>query len=210
MAKQTNNQKQMAQKKRKLRTAAGVTLLVLAAAGVLGGIWYYRQQHPSSSSEQASSSAPDASTYEAVMQSYFSAILTGNGKAMAQLVGSSAYWTFYMENYDKTEEEIEKQLDEACATIHSEWQNTYGEDVQVSYQIVGMSQQEQEGIDEWNANMEEMLGNDGANISESVMLEVEVTYSGSITSGKETLHPTLAKIGDSWYIIEEDTTDTTE
>ena len=78
-------------------------------------------------------------------------------------------------------------------------------DVKVSYQIAGMSEQGQDGLNEWNANMEEMLGNDGADMTESVLLEVKVTYSGSTSEGTEIIHPTLGKIGDQWYLISEDT-----
>ena len=63
---------------------------------------------------------------------------------------------------------------------------------------------DENGLEEWNQNMESLLGNTGANISEAVTLEVEQTLSGSTKKGTETVYPTLAKMGDNWYIMETD------
>ena len=164
-----------------------------------GGVFYYRSQ------KAAEEAVPDASGYEELMKSYYSAIVSGDGKKMAQLMAPPEYWNYYMETYDKSETDVEDALKEGCAATYSGWQNTYGTDVKVSYQIAGMSEQGQDGLNEWNANMEEMLGNDGADMTESVLLEVKVTYSGSTSEGTEIIHPTLGKIGDQWYLISEDT-----
>lgn len=184
---------------RTARLVVGLILIAAAIAAAVGGVFYYRSQ------KAAEDAAPDASGYEELMKSYYSAIVSGDGKKMAQLMAPPEYWNYYMETYDKSETDVEDALKEGCAATYSGWQNTYGTDVKVSYQIAGMSEQGQDGLNEWNANMEEMLGNDGADMTESVLLEVKVTYSGSTSEGTEIIHPTLGKIGDQWYLISEDT-----
>ena len=158
---------------RTVRLIVGLILIAAAIAAAVGGVFYYRSQ------KAAEEAAPDASGYEELMKSYYSAIVSGDGKKMAQLMAPPEYWNYYMETYDKSETDVEDALKEGCAATYSGWQNTYGTDVKVSYQIAGMSEQGQDGLNEWNANMEEMLGNDGADMTESVLLEVKKQFSSS-------------------------------
>ena len=130
--------------------------------------------------------------------------ISADGKTMAQITAPPEYWPYYLETYDKTEADVEASFQESCQEKMSDWQSVYGSDVTISYRIVGLSRPDENGLEEWNQNMESLLGNTGANISEAVTLEVEQTLSGSTKKGTETVYPTLAKMGDSWYIMETD------
>ncbi|MGN1403382.1 MAG: hypothetical protein ACI4XB_03570 [Ruminococcus sp.] len=201
MGKTTKDQKQQEQqqkKSRRIRLLAGIILILGAAALVIGGILLFQKE------KSADDAAPDASGYEDTLSAYYSAIVSADGKTMSQIMAPPEYWTYYLETYGKTEEEVIENFAEGCNNAMSEWQSEYGTDVKVSYQIAGMSQQGQEGLDEWNADMEELLGNDGASVSEAVTLEVDLTFTGSIKTGSDVVYPTLGKIGEKWYIISED------
>ncbi len=190
---------QAAQKsQRRLRALLGAALLVVGIGAVVGGVLAFRHE------QQKDAAAPDTANYETVLKKYYSAILAADGQRMSQVMAPPEYWTYYMETYSKTEEDVIKSFQEGCNTTLDEWKENYGADVKVSYKIAGLSEPAQEGLDEWNTNMESMLGNDGAKITDAVVLSVEETFSGSQSSGKEIIYPTLGKIGDSWYIIEED------
>ncbi|WP_295214032.1 hypothetical protein [Ruminococcus sp.] len=201
MGKTMKNQKQLEQqqkKSRRIRLFAGILLILAAAALVIGGILLFQKE------KSADEAVPDASGYEDTLSAYYSAIVSADGKTMSQLMAPPEYWTYYLETYDKTEEEVIENFAEGCNNTMSEWQSEYGTDVKVSYQIAGMSQQGQEGLDEWNSDMKELLGNDGASVSEAVTLEVDLTFTGSAKTGSNVVYPTLGKIGEKWYIISED------
>ncbi len=199
--KTTQNRKQAEQaaaKRRHLRIGAGIVLVAAAAALAGGGlIWYQRDQ-------KAQNEAPDSSDYADVLSTYYTAILSEDGQAMTQIMAPPEYWTYYMETYDKTEDDVIESFSEGCQNTMLEWKETYGDDVKISYQIEGMSEQGDSGLAEWNTNMEDMLGNDGADITQAVTLEVKRTFQGSNDSGSDVVYPTLGKIGEKWYIISED------
>lgn len=197
----TQNKMQAAlveKRNRKSRLIVGLVLIVVALAGIGTGVWLFLRE------QKQDEAAPDTSSYEEVLKTYYNAILSCDGQSMSQITAPPEYWVYYLEEYDKTEEEVVATFEESCQDLLEEWKETYGSDVAVSYQIVGMSNPAQEGLDEWNSDMEELLGNDSASISEAVTLEVEEHLSGSTDSGTETVYPTLAKMGDSWYILEAD------
>lgn len=109
-----------------------------------------------------------------------------------------------MKTYSKSEDDVVESFTEGCNNTVQEWKETYGDDVKVTYQIQGMSSQGDAGVSEWNTDMEKMLGNEGADISDAVTLEVKRNFSGSNDSGTDVVYPTLGKIGEKWYIISED------
>ncbi len=185
-------------KKQFTRIIVGVVLLLAAAGLLVGGILLYQKE------QKEKAKAPDASGYEQVLKNYYSAILSADGKLMSQVMAPPEYWTYYMQNYGKSENDVIETFASGCHATLKEWQDTYGEDVKVSYQIAGMSEQGPDGIAEWNQNMEEMLGSTGGDISEAVTLEVKMSYTGNVKSGSEVMYPTLGKIGENWYMIEED------
>lgn len=202
MGKKVTKDRQIAQaqqkKQRRIRVIAGIALLVVGVGAVVGGVLAFRQE------QKQDEATPDTSNYEAVLKKYYGAILSADGQSMSQVMAPPEYWTYYMETYSKTEQDVISTFQEGCNTTLDEWKASYGNDVKVSYKIDGLSEPAQEGIDEWNTNMQNMLGNDGAKITDAVTLSVEESFSGSQGSGKEVVYPTLGKIGDSWYIMEED------
>lgn len=202
MAKKVTQNREQAKKKeaqnRTIRLIVGI-LLILAAAGiVIGGVLFFQKE------QKQNAELPDASDYEKVLSSYYSAIISSDGKTMSQIMAPPEYWTYYMETYDKTENDVIYDFAEGCNRTLEEWQTEYGADVKVSYQIAGLSQQGQEGLDEWNADMEQIMGNSGASLSEAVTLEVHLSFQGNVKSGSDIVYPTLGKIGENWYIISED------
>lgn len=169
----TKNRKQAEQaaaKRRHLRIVAGIIMVAAAAGLACGGlVWYQHDQ-------KAQQQAPDSADYADVLQSYYTAVFAADGQTLTQLMAPPEYWTYYMETYNKTEEDVIDSFAEGCS-------NT---------------------VSEWNSNMEEMLGNDGADISQAVTLEVQRKFQGSNDSGTDVVYPTLGKIGEKWYIISED------
>jgi hypothetical protein len=154
--------------------------------------------------------APDTDDYASVIGKYYAAVFDKDGKTLATLTAPPDYWTYYYETYDKTEQDVIDSFEEGCENTLADWKETYGDDVEVSYRISGMSQQGQDGIDEWNENMEELLGNDGADMTESVTLQVELTFTGSVKTGTEDISPVLGKIDGTWYLVSEGSADSTE
>lgn len=197
----TKNRKQAEQaaaKRRHLRIVAGIIMVAAAGGLACGGlVWYQHDQ-------KAQQQAPDSADYADVLQSYYTAVFAADGQTLTQLMAPPEYWTYYMETYNKTEEDVIDSFAEGCSNTVSEWKETYGDDVKVTYQIEGLSEQGDSGVSEWNSNMEEMLGNDGADISQAVTLEVQRKFQGSNDSGTDVVYPTLGKIGEKWYIISED------
>ena len=173
----TKNRKQAEQaaaKRRHLRIVAGIIMVAAAAGLACGGlVWYQHDQ-------KAQQQAPDSADYADVLQSYYTAVFAADGQTLTQLMAPPEYWTYYMETYNKTEEDVIDSFAE------------------------GLSEQGDSGVSEWNSNMEEMLGNDGADISQAVTLEVQRKFQGSNDSGTDVVYPTLGKIGEKWYIISED------
>ena len=197
----TKNQKraqEQALKKQRNRLVAGIILIAAALVIAVGGVLLFLQD------QKKTDAVPDTSDYEQVLQSYYDALISADGKTMAQITAPPEYWPYYLETYDKTEADVEASFQESCQEKMSDWQSVYGSDVTISYRIVGLSRPDENGLEEWNQNMESLLGNTGANISEAVTLEVEQTLSGSTKKGTETVYPTLAKMGDNWYIMETD------
>ena len=197
----TKNQKraqEQALKKQRNRLVAGIILIAAALVIAVGGVLLFLQD------QKKTDAVPDTSDYEQVLQSYYDALISADGKTMAQITAPPEYWPYYLETYDKTEADVEASFQESCQEKMSDWQSVYGSDVTISYRIVGLSRPDENGLEEWNQNMESLLGNTGANISEAVTLEVEQTLSGSTKKGTETVYPPLAKMGDNWYIMETD------
>lgn len=189
------------EKQRRTRRYLGIGLIlgavVLLGVGVYFGVQTQREQARTDQQVQDGS-------YETVISRYYTAILAADGQTMSQVMAPPAYWTYYLETYDKTEEEVIEDFAAGCENTLEEWRDVYGEDVTLTFQIQGLSEQGQEGLDEWNADMEEMMGSDAMAISEAVTLEVELQFQGSAGSDTQTVYPTLGKIGEGWYILSED------
>ena len=223
----TKNQKraqEQALKKQRNRLVAGIILIAAALVIAVGGVLLFLQD------QKKTDAVPDTSDYEQVLQSYYDALISADGKTMAQITAPPEYWPYYLETYDKTEADVE-MLAVGCYDDYANQDYTIYNDVfsdngycaintnwavfangTATHAVPGINwynytlitRPDENGLEEWNQNMESLLGNTGANISEAVTLEVEQTLSGSTKKGTETVYPTLAKMGDSWYIMETD------
>ena len=133
----TKNRKQAEQaaaKRRHLRIVAGIIMVAAAAGLACGGlVWYQHDQ-------KAQQQAPDSADYADVLQSYYTAVFAADGQTLTQLMAPPEYWTYYMETYNKTEEDVIDSFAEGCSNTVSEWKETYGDDVKVTYQIEGLSE----------------------------------------------------------------------
>lgn len=204
---QKTHQKNQAASRRR-RMIAGVILIVVAAVIVAAGIFLLRREQQQGqqmeSFRQSHGDAETAAGYEDVLSRYYQAILSEDGKALAQIMAPPEYWTYYLETYDHTEEEVTGMFTEMCSEILDGWEASYGSGIALTYQVLGVSEPEQEGLDEWNAQMQTLLGNDGAQITDAVTAEVALTITGSEDSDVLTYYPTIVQMGDSWYMLEED------
>ncbi len=205
MGKKTMRSRKAAQEQRKkqIRKQRIIGLVLIIAALVIlaaGGFFLLQERQ-----EQKEADAQmQNSGYEEVISTYYSAIISEDGKRLSQIMAPPAYWTYYLEEYDKTEEEVISDFTQGCTNTLEEWKSLYGEDVEVTFQIKGISEQGQDGIEEWNADMQTMIGNAELSISEAVTLEVQMQFSGSLGSDTQTIYPTIGKIGESWYMLSED------
>lgn len=179
--------------------------LIVVAVGVLGFGGFKLVKQIQEDQKIANTVVPDTSSYEAIIQQYYEAVQSKDAATMKNLVATPSYWDYYMETYDKTEEDVLATLEDGINNTLEEWSDTYGPDVVISYQIVGMSEQGQDGIDEWNDYMEGMLGSTDSDISDSVMLQLNTTYTSDDGEETVTTYPTLGKAKTGWFIMSEDT-----
>ena len=199
--KTTRNQKQAeqaARKRRHIRIIAGIIMVAAAAGLAFGGLFWYQKE------QKAQKAAPDSSDYADVLSSYYTAVLSADAQTLTQLMAPPESWTYYMKSYSKSEDDVVERFTEGCNNTVQEWKETYGDDVKANDKIQSMTSQSDAGVSEWNTDMEKMLGNEGADISDAVTLEVKRNFSGSNDSGTDVVYPTLGKIGEKWYIISED------
>ena len=188
-------QKQKSSAKR-VRFIFGLVLMV-AAVGAAGiGVWLFLEDTPAEETEESAA----GSDYEDVMNTYYAAILSGDGASLANCMAPQAYWDYYMETYNKTEDDIIATYDDACVNTLSGWEETYGSDITLSYKITATSEPDAEGIEEWNENVEL----DAMIISDAITLEIELSINGSTSGNVVVYYPTLVQMEDGWYIMEED------
>lgn len=146
---------------------------------------------------------PTNGSYEALMESYYAAVLNGDGEALARCMAPDAYWNYYMEAYGKTWDDVVATYTDACANSLSAWESSYGAPVTLSYTIDGASAPDQTDVDEWNENIElEEL-----QITQAATLQVTLTITGADSSGTQTTSPTVVQMEGQWYILEEDSAD---
>lgn len=195
------------EKSRRTRLIIGIVLILAAAAAVVIGAYAFQSEQDQNEEMQLfreDHEEDGESNYEDVVSHYYQAILSQDGQEMVQIMAPPEYWTYYLETYDKSEEEVIETFAEMCATIMTDWESEYGSGITLTYQILGVFEPSQDGLDEWNTNMETLLGNDGAEITDAVMLEIALTVTGDSDSEILTYYPTIAQMGDSWYMLEED------
>ncbi len=186
--------------KQRVRLVCGIVLIVLALAIAGYGVFCFLDASEATDEASADSSSGTSTSYEAVMQTYYTAILEEDGETLAGCMAPQAYWDYYMETYEKTEVDIIATYDDACTNTLSGWEETYGSNITLSYEITGTSDPDEDGITEWNENVEldEMV------ILDAITLEIELSINGSESGNVVIYYPTLVEMADGWYIMEED------
>lgn len=198
----------------------GGLLLILVAAGgicatVLPGVVHKTpSQEANVSSEMDSTAsktdaasadqAPD--TYQSLMSQYYTAFVKNDPEALYQLMAPSAYWSYYMEHYEKTKQDVIATYQQAIADTMADWRERCGMDVSVSFAITGMAEQSDAFLTEWTEDMNEMMGEDTVHAEDAVTLQVERTLKGSKDTITEILSPTLIQVDGLWYVLQEDST----
>ena len=90
----TKNQKraqEQALKKQRNRLVAGIILIAAALVIAVGGVLLFLQE------QKKTDAVPDTSDYEQVLQSYYDALISADGKTMAQITAPPEYWPYYLE-----------------------------------------------------------------------------------------------------------------
>lgn len=202
----------------------GGLLLVLVAAGgvcaaVLPDVLQKEPSHTTVSSSDSDHSdtekdkntdevnanqAPD--TYQSLMSQYYTSFVKNDPEMLYRLMAPPAYWTYYMEHYEKTKQDVVNTYQQAIADTMADWRERCGTDVTVSFSITGMSEQSDAFLTEWTEDMNEMLGADMVHAEDAVTLQVERTLKGSKDTITEILSPTLIQVDGLWYILQENTT----
>jgi hypothetical protein len=196
----------------------GAALLLVAVAGICFAVLPSSSDAETSGESTAVSEAssttdaadaehaPDA--YQSLMSQYYTAFIQDDPDAIYGLMAPPAYWTYYLEHYDKTKSDVIATYEQAIADTMADWEEQCGEDISISFSITGMSEQSEDFLTEWTEDMNEMLGEDTVHAQSAVTLQVERTIKGSSDTLTETLNPTLIEVDGVWYILQEDTADT--
>lgn len=183
----------------------GVILLLLAIGGVgIAIVPDLLHQNDDNTAEHAPSS------YQSLMTQYYTAIVKNDPNSMYQLMAPTIYWDYYMEHYEKTQEDIIAIYQQAIADTMADWRLQCGTDVSVSFSITGMSEQSEDFLTEWTEDMNEMLGEDAVHAEQAITLQVERTLEGNSKTMTEVLTPTIIEIDGLWYILDEGDVQETE
>ncbi len=146
-----------------------------------------------------------ATACQNLMSEYYSAIMGENGESLYKLMAPPEYWTYYMETYGKTEEEVIATYSDAINNTKANWKAQCGDNAKVSFKIVSSGDQTEEFLQKWNDNMGSIVGSGELNAEEAVTLNVEQTVTGSGGSIETNNTPTLIKVNSKWYILDEGT-----
>lgn len=146
-----------------------------------------------------------ATACQNLMSEYYSSIMGENGEDLYKLMAPPEYWTYYMEEYSKTEAEIIETYNDAINNTKANWNAKCGNDAKVSFKITASGEQTEEFLKEWNENMGAIVGSGKLNAEEAFTLNVEQTVTGSSGSIESNNTPTLIKVNNKWYILDEGT-----
>lgn len=146
-----------------------------------------------------------ATACQNLMSEYYSAIMGENGEELYKLMAPPEYWTYYMETYSKTEEEVIETYNDAINNTKANWSAQCGNNAKVSFKIVSSGDQTEEFLKEWNESMGSIVGSGKLNAEEAITLNVEQTVTGSNGSIESNNTPTLIKVNSNWYILDEGT-----
>lgn len=144
-----------------------------------------------------------ATACQNLLSDYYSAIIGENGESLYKLMAPPEYWTYYMEHYNKTEAEIIETYNDAINNTKANWKAKCGDNAKVSFKIISSGNQTEDFLKEWNDNMNSIVGDSNLSATEAITLNVEQTVTGSTNTIESTNTPTLIKVNDKWYILDE-------
>ncbi len=146
-----------------------------------------------------------ATACQNLMSEYYAAIMGEDAKALYQMMAPPEYWTYYKDSYAKSESEIIATYTDAINNTLASWKASCGSNVKVSFQIEASAEQNKDFLTEWSQTMNATIGEDVLTAQDAMTLEVVQTVTGSSNTQKTTIHPTLIKVNDTWYILDEGT-----
>ncbi len=194
-------------KKKPNKMLIGGIAAIVAAIGLLGGGLYFilsdDSETPSPSSVVAIGEEDSATACQNLLSSYYSAFISEDSTTLYKLMAPPEYWTYYMEEYNKNEAEIIATYDDAINNTLATWKADCGTNVKVSFKIKASAEQSDEFLAEWSQAMNDTIGSEALNAQEALTLEVVQTVLGDSGSKETTIHPTLIKVNDAWYILDE-------
>ncbi len=143
-----------------------------------------------------------ATACQNLMSEYYSAIMGEDGKALYKLMAPPEYWSYYMNTYSKTEEEIIKTYNDAINNTKTEWQAKCGDDAKVSFQITASGEEPEEFLKNWNDNVGSLC-DEQLTAEEALRLNVTQTVKGQKDNIESNNSPILIKVNGHWYILNE-------
>ncbi|MBQ8514855.1 MAG: hypothetical protein IJ496_05600 [Ruminococcus sp.] len=187
---------------------AGIALILAAAAMLGGGLYLILSEDevtPSPGSVVAVGEEDSATACQNLLSSYYTAIIGQDGQALYELMAPPEYWDYYMETYDKTETEVIETYQDAVNNTVASWKADCGSNVKVSFQIEASGEQTEAFLTEWSDTMNEALGEEVLSAQEALTLQVTQTVTGDNGTKETQLRPTLIRVNDAWYILDEGT-----
>lgn len=202
--------KSTASKKKPNKLRIGGIAAIAASLVMLGGGLYFilsetDEVTPSPGSVVAVGEEDSATACQNLLSSYYTAIIGQDGQALYKLMAPPEYWDYYIETYDKTESEVIGTYQDAVNNTLAAWKAACGSNVKVSFQIEASGEQTEDFLTEWSQTMNEAIGEEVLTAQEALTLQVTQTVTGDNGTKETQLNPTLIRVNDAWYILDEGT-----
>ena len=185
----------------------GIAAIIAAIALLGGGIYFIVSDDsvnaPAPSGIVAVGEEDSATACQNLLSNYYSAIIGEDSTALYQMMAPPEYWSYYQETYDKTEAEVIATYTDAINNTLATWEADCGSNVKVSFQIKASGTQSEEFLTEWSQTMNDAIGSEVLEAQEAITLEVDQTITGSSGYIETTSKPTLIRVNDVWYILDE-------
>lgn len=186
----------------------GITAIGAAVCMIAGGIFLLKQDKEPQTMTPSSGvvlgeTVDTATACQNLMSAYYQSIVNRDGAALYQLMAPPAYWTYYQEQYDKTTDDIVATYNDAILNTLANWEASCGENVRVAFHIEASAEQSPEFLEEWSTNMNTLIGTDAMEAQEAMTLQVTQKITGASSTEETEITPTLIKVNDVWYILDE-------
>lgn len=185
----------------------GIAAIAAALGLIAGGLYFIIRDNnsdaPTPGSLAAVGEEDSATACQNLLSDYYSAIISEDGAALYKLMAPPEYWTYYQKEYSKSEAEIIATYDDAINNTLAVWKAECGSNVKVSFKIRASGEQSPEFLTEWSQTMNDAIGSEVLEAQEALTLEVTQTVTGSSSSQETTTNPTLIRVNNVWYILDE-------